>query len=107
MLNIEAILAECLAAHDAAALAQWEKDGKQDCGSCGGYMLGYRANSKFAKAIMAAGVGFKSEQVYVAKRFPEGIRSQHDAIEIKAKRAFEAKAREYGIAPSKAWSYVD
>ena len=107
MISIEAIIAECFAAHDAAALAQWEKDGKQDCGSCGGYMLGYRANTKFAKALLAMGAGFKSDQIYVAKRFPDEIRSQHDAIEIVAKRAFERKAAEYGIVPSKAWHYVD
>jgi hypothetical protein len=70
-------------------------------------MLGYRANTKFAKALLAAGYGFKSDQVYVAKRMPKGIRSQHDQIEIKAKRAFEAAASAHGINPSKAWSYVD
>jgi hypothetical protein len=106
-MNVEQVLAECLAAHDAAALAQWQKAGEQDCGSCGGYMLGYRANSKFAKAMLAAGVGLKMEQVYLSRREPEGIRSQHYLIEEKAKRAFQAKAAEHGIMAAKAWSYVD
>jgi hypothetical protein len=106
-MNIETILAECVAAHDAAALAQWVKDGERDCGSCGGYMLGYRANTKFAKAILAAGLGYKSEQVFVNPRLPAPIRTQHDMVEESAKRAFKNKALEYGIAPSKAWSYAD
>lgn len=104
-----ALLVElCVSAHDAAAWKQFRKDGSIDCGSCGGMMLGYRANTRFAKAIVAAGKGYVSSgTVYVSARLPEGICTQHAEVQIQGLREFKAMAEAHGIQPSKSWTFTD
>ena len=101
------VLDAALAAYDAAALAQFERDGRKDCGSCGGYMLGYKGNSKFAKLMVNRGVGHSlgRGRVYLAHRhrFP----TQHMEVECAGARAFREVTEAAGIIPSEARSYVD
>lgn len=106
---MEKILATALESHNAAALAQWEKDGRQDCGSCGGIMVGYRGNSRLAKAMVAAGVGTNmGGTVFLSAPLPPEIRSQHAEISIAAGRAFRAAVMlAGGPEPSKIWTYTD
>lgn len=108
MIQESEILALCLAAHDAAAWEQFRKDGSIDCGSCGGMMLGYRANTRFARAILAAGQGSKmGGQVYVKGVLPQGIRTQHAEVPIRGLYAFKAMAEANGIQAAKYWTYTD
>lgn len=102
------VLEACLAAHAAAALAQFEKDGSVDCGSCGGAMLGYRANTRFAKAILAGRHGYVSDgKVFLSVKLPEGVATQHAEVPIQAARAFMAVAESHGFTASKFWTYTD
>ena len=106
--DLPALVEACVAAHDAAARAQFIKDGSIDCGSCGGAMLGYRANTRFAKAILAAGKGYASDgKVFVTAHLPEGVASQHAEVPIQGLRAFMATAEAHGFSAAKFWTYTD
>jgi hypothetical protein len=104
--DLSPIVADCLAAAKAAAEAQFVKDGSTDVGSCGGMMLLYRGNGRFAKALVAAGLGHAGDGG-TSVLFSHGLPTQHAEVDIQGLRAFEAKAREHGFEPSKAWTYVD
>lgn len=103
-----ALLASCFEAFDAAAREAFARDGSVDCGSCGGTMLGYRGNTRFAKALAASGRSCSIDgKVYVASKLPEGVNTQGAHVEDAAMRAFRLVASAAGIEPSKVWSYVD
>lgn len=93
---------------DAAARRQFVADGSQDIGTCGGVMLGYRANTKFAKALIARGVAYKSGgRAYLRRSLPAGVHTQHMTVDEKAHDAFAEVARVAGYAPAEHRSYVD
>lgn len=95
-------------AFDAAARLQFEADGSQDVGSCGGVMLGYRSNTRFAKALVATGQGYASGgKTYIRRGLPEGVRTQHRTVTEKAHAAFAAVAEVAGFLPTVNYSYAD
>jgi hypothetical protein len=95
-------------AGDAAALAIWERDEKQDRGCCGGAMLELKRNTKLFKAAVAAGVAGKLDG-FVHLDMPAGIRSQNMDIPEAQYRAFRQKLIEAGYekAIRRFWTYVD
>lgn len=106
MTDLTQVIAECVQAYKDAALVQFVRDGSQDCGTCGGAMLAYRGNTKFAKALYVAGIGRKMDGgMYVSMR--SGHPTQHAEVEIQGLRAFRAKAAEHGFESTKFWTYVD
>ena len=93
---------------DNAARAAFAADGSVDRGSCGGVMLGYRGNTRFAKALLARGVGHKMDgRVYVTRQLPEGVATQHVAVDEAAHKAFAALCEAAGYHPSEHRSYID
>jgi predicted GNAT superfamily acetyltransferase len=108
MANEREIIDLCLKAALEASRDQWRRDGFQDRGTCGGMMLGYRANTRFARAMVAAGVGYVSDgKVWLLHCIAPEVRSQNMDVEIRAKRAFRDMARSHGIEPAKQWTYID
>lgn len=106
MADFAAIIEDCFQAFDHAAREQYEKDGFKDCGTCGGMMLGYRGNTRFARALVATGRACRmGGKVYVGSALP--VATQHAEVEIKAMQAFMETARSRGIEPAKWWTYVD
>lgn len=103
------IIKEAVEAYAKAASDQWERDFKTDRGSCGGMMLGYRSNTKFAKALVESGYGMAmGPKTYITnKALPAGIRSQHMEIEIQGCRAFRAVTEKHGVMPTEARTFVD
>jgi hypothetical protein len=93
---------------DREARRQFEADGSVDRGTCGGVMLGYRANTRFAKAMVARGIGRKmGGRVYLTRRLPDDVRTQHMTVDEKAHDAFAAVAAAAGHAAAEHRSYVD
>lgn len=110
MTDIKTTLAAAVAAANAAGLAQWERDGKMDCGACGGAMLEFDARTKVAKAAEAAGLAYRSgTDVWLRLPLPDGVRSQHEAIPQAQHRAFRKTltAAGFGKAIKRWWNYVD
>lgn len=108
--KIKALLADACKKADAAALAQWEADGKMDCGTCGGAMLQLDSRTVLAKLAIEAGLASKSgSAVYVSLKLPDGVRSQNMAIPVKQMEAFKAEliAQGAGTVIRRYWSYVD
>lgn len=96
------------ASFDLAARRQFEADGSVDCGSCGGVMLGYRGNTRFAKAMIARGIGRQmGGTVYLTKRLPDDVRTQHRTVDEKAHDAFAADAAAAGHKATEHRSYAD
>lgn len=98
----------------AAALAKsqaiWERDERQDRGSCGGAILYLDARSKLAKVAVAEGFASKcSGDISVNANIAEGVRSQNADIWQDSMRAFknELEAAGYGKAIKKFWTYID
>jgi len=94
----------------AAALAQWEKDGRQDCGHCGGTMLQLDSRSFIAKAALELKAAYKSgSETWAALDLPEGVRTQHAIVYQKQKHAFADSLRRQGFGGviRKMWDYVD
>lgn len=109
-MNIPNILDTARAAADAAALAQWERDGRMDCGSCGGAMLQLDGRSAVAKEALARKWAYKSgSEVFVMIRVPDGIRTQHATVFENHLRAFRDSLIEQGHAKAiaKFWTYID
>lgn len=93
---------------DNAARAAFAADGSIDRGSCGSVMLGYRGNTRFAKALLARGVGLKMDgRVYVGRKHPEGVATQHVAVDEAAYAAFAGVCAAAGYAASEHRSYID
>ena len=93
-----------------AALAQWEKDGKQDCGACGGAMTEFDARTKAAREAETMGLTYRSgRELWLSLPLPDGIASQHEAIPQAMHKAFrEALEFEgFGNAIKRHWKYVD
>lgn len=105
-LDYRAILEAARKAGDKAAWAQFERDGKKDCGSCGGAMLALNRGSALYKA--AAEMGLAGDG-YVRLRTPDGIRTQHMEVEVQQYRAFRQALVDAGCggAVTKFWTYVD
>jgi hypothetical protein len=99
----------------AAALAKsaeiWERDQRQDRGSCGGAILKLDARSKLAKVAVAEGFASKDSgtDIYVNSNIAEGVRSQNADIWQDSMRAFRDTivAAGYGKAVKKFWTYID
>lgn len=93
---------------DVAARRQFAADGSQDVGTCGGVMLGYRGNTRFAKALVARGIGRKMDgTVYLTKGLPADVRTQNMYVGELAHRAFAMVAEAAGFLPTEHRSYVD
>lgn len=93
---------------DNAARAAFAADGSIDRGSCGGVMLGYRGNTRFAKALQARGAGRKMDgRVYVGRKHPEGVKTQNVAVDEAAYAAFASVCAAAGYAASEHRSYTD
>jgi hypothetical protein len=107
MIELEALRA-AKAAGDAEALRIWERDEKQDRGSCGDAMLEFDKRSKLFKAAVASGE-FRFSDAFVVLPLPEGIRSQNADIYQGQKRAFRNKLIELGYekAIKRFWTYID
>lgn len=89
-----------------AAQAQFEADGSRDRGSCGGAMLGYRGNTKFAKMMVERGVAYSGDgATFVMKQ--HGLPTQNADVDIAYARAFMQVADNAGIRASKYWTYTD
>lgn len=108
--RVDRALTRAAGAGRTAALAQWEKDGKQDCGACGGAMLQFDGRSLVAKRAEALGLAYRSgTEVFALLKLPEGIRSQHEAIQQEQYRAFRGalEFEGFGAAVKRFWTYVD
>lgn len=99
---------------DIAARNQFLADGSKDGGECGGMMLGYRGNTKFARALLerrdenGARIAYKSGgRVYICKSLPSGVVTQHRKVQEKAHDAFAEVAAEAGYNPAEHRSYLD
>lgn len=94
----------------AKSLEIWERDEKQDRGSCGGAMLQLDGRSKLAKVAVAEGFAYQSgREIFVKSQIAEGVRSQNADIWQGAMAAFrqEIEAAGYGKAVKRYWSYID
>jgi hypothetical protein len=94
----------------AKSLAIWERDQKQDRGSCGGAILMLDARSKLAKVAVAEGFASKSgTDIYVNSNIAEGVCSQNADIWQDSMRAFRSsiEAAGYAKAVKKFWTYID
>jgi hypothetical protein len=113
--KIESKELQALKAARAAALAKsraiWERDGKQDRGSCGGAILKLDARSKLAKVAVAEGFASKESgsDIYVNSNIAEGVHSQNADIWQDSMRAFRdvIEAAGYAKAIKKFWTYID
>lgn len=109
-LAVDDVLSLAKAAGDAAALAIWERDGKIDCGSCGGTCCQLDARLGISKAALAQGLAYPSgKEIWLQLQLPEGVRSQNADIEQAQYRAFRAvlEAEGFGKAVKKCWDYTD
>jgi hypothetical protein len=109
-MNASEVLAAAKAASIAKSLALWERDEKQDCGSCGSAVMLLDARSKLAKVAIAEGYATKSGgDVYVTHFIGEGVRSQNADIWQDSMRAFREVliANGYEKAIKKFWTYID
>jgi hypothetical protein len=101
------------AARDAAlkkSLALWERDERQDRGSCGGAIMKLDARSKLAKVALANGFASQmGSDIFVNSNIAEGVRSQNADIWQDSMRAFKntLEAAGYGKAIKKFWTYID
>lgn len=94
----------------AKSLEVWERDGKRDCGACGGAMMFLDARSKLAKVAVAEGYAWgNSGDISVNRFLGEGIRSQNADIPEDSMRAFKnvLEANGFGKAIKKFWTYTD
>jgi hypothetical protein len=94
----------------AKSLAIWERDEKQDRGSCGSAVMMLDARSKLAKVAIAEGFAFRSgKDVFVNSNIAEGVRSQNADIWQGSMRAFKdvIEAAGYAKAVKKFWTYID
>jgi hypothetical protein len=104
-------LAALKAATEAAsteALRLWERDGKEDRGSCGSACMSLKMSTKLGKAAVANGYTTGPDG-YVAIKMPEGIQSQNADIWQGWMIAFRRSliAAGYESAISKFWTYID
>lgn len=105
---------EVLEAAKEAAIAKsaeiWERDGKQDCGSCGGAVLMLKGGRKFSKLAIQTGLAEDmGGRIFVSVPLAPGIKSQNADIYQGAARAFRdvIVAGGYGEAIKKFWTYID
>lgn len=96
-------------AHHEAATAQFERDGKDDCGSCGNYMLLFDSRSRLTKVAIERGLASRGRDPYLRLGMPDGIRTQNADVYQNAGRAFRDSliATGYGKAVRKFWTYID
>jgi hypothetical protein len=101
-------IALALEAHHAAARAQFEREGSQDFGQCGGAMLAYRGNTRFSRALVAAGLGqHMGDGVYLCAKLPADVRTQSRNVTEDAVRAFRDTAEAHGYKAKRFWTYAD
>lgn len=104
------ILERAKAAAEAKSQAIWERDNKQDCGSCGSAV--FMLDRRTALAKLAVEKGFANKlggDIYVKDCLAEGIRSQNADIYQGAAREFRRVLIEAGQekAIKKFWTYID
>jgi len=104
----EAVIEEAFAAAREASFRQWLRDGQQDIGACGGYMLNIDARSPVAKLLLEQKRGYRAHKG-VGVMYPrhDDIRSQHMEICVQAGRAAKAVFEKYGVRILEARSYID
>jgi hypothetical protein len=85
--TVSQILQEAVDAHHRKAAELWERDGRRDCGSCGGACLYLDKRSTVCRAGTAMGlVDGNSGAVLI--RLPDGIRTQNADVYQDSLRAF-------------------
>src|SRR5205823_76558 len=113
VLAAKRILARAIAAADAAALAVSERDGKEDCGICGGAMTQLDGRCTIAAVAVEMGLAYRSgSETWLALKHREadlGIASQNADIPQAAHRAFLTVLVEagQGKAIKRHWDYID
>lgn len=105
--QVDAIIDGAVAAGNAAASAQFEKDGSQDCGSCGGAMLRLKKNSILTKRMIERKLAHGTDDVFAA--IAMDLPTQHGAVKQAQMRAFcqHIEASIYAGAIREFWTYVD
>lgn len=105
--KIAGVLVAAKTAADVKALELWERDGKEDRGSCGSACMQLKLNTKLAKE--AIGRAFASKDGFVTIDLPEGIRTQNADIYQGWMRAFREVlvANGYESAIKRFWTYID
>ena len=103
------ILETAKAASIAKSLEIWERDGKQDRGSCGGAIMYLDRRSKLAKIALEYGYAYNGSDVTVKGFIGEGVRSQNADIYQDSMRAFRQVLIDNGCekAIKKFWTYID
>lgn len=111
MLNPSEVLKLAKETAVATSLAVYERDGKRDCGSCGGAIMYLDKRSKLAKVAIAEGYAYDGGDVSLNREsyMADGIRSQNADIPQDAMREFRRVliANGYEKAIKKFWTYVD
>jgi len=96
------------AAFQSAAVEAFKASGSRDIGDCGGVMLGYRGNTRFAKALIARKIGRRmGGKVYVCLPLPSGVQTQFRRVQEQAYDAFVKAAQGGGFTPVEHYSYAD
>lgn len=103
-------LLDAKAAGDAEANRLWERDGKEDRGTCGSACLSLKKGSRLYKALCASRVLETSGDGFIVGMLPDGPnRSQNADIRqgwyIMFRRSLIAAGYESAI--SKFWTYID
>jgi hypothetical protein len=109
-MTIEQVLEQAKQASIAKSLEIWERDGKQDCGSCGGAIMYLDSRTKLAKIAVATGYARDaSGDIAVNQFLGEGVCTQNADIYQDSMYAFKQvlEANGYGKAIKRFWDYVD
>jgi hypothetical protein len=96
-------------AAEAKALAIWDRDGKEDRGSCGSAIMYLKGNTKLAKEAIAHGFASAGGDISVKHFIPAGVCSQSADIYQDSMSAFREVLIAYGHekAIKKFWTYID
>lgn len=108
--DLNAILEAAKAASIAKSLEIWDRDGREDRGSCGGAVMILDGRSALAKLAIETGFAWNSGgDIFVNSFIGEGIRSQNADIRQDAAEAFRQVLIDRGQAKAikKFWTYVD
>lgn len=95
---------------EAAARAQYVRDGSGDMGDCGGAMLGFDSRTGIARAAIEYGFAHRQgNETFLNTALPADIRTQHSMVYVAYAAAFrdEIKAQGYGRAIKRYWTYRD
>jgi hypothetical protein len=94
----------------AAAMAVWERDGREDRGSCGGCVVLLKGGRRFSKIALENGFAWTTGgDIYLKKDYLNEIASQNADIEQAACAAWREviKAAGFEDAIKRWWDYID